>query len=190
MTQLSEIDATMVTRGTRSTGVVLDSLKAFRRVAVWDNLKFPNLKVFGRFAAIAAMTDSPLIYTQDDDVILDDGGFEALLGAWRPGRIALNFPKGNRRNYEGHHGNIALIGFGAIFEPRLVGKAFSRYFEKFPADDLFLSQCDRVFTALNDWTAVDVPKRDMPWAGDSQSMEADPECGNLMVRIKERISSI
>jgi hypothetical protein len=190
VTQLSEIDATVVTRGTRTIAVVLPSMRSFRKVAVWDNSKFPNLKIFGRFAAVASMTDSPLVYTQDDDVVVDDGGFEALLGAWRPGRIALNFPKGNRRNYEGVHGNIALIGFGAIFEPRLVGKAFSRYLDKFPMDELFLSQCDRVFTALNDWTAVDVPKRDMPWAGDSQSMESDPNNGNLLTEIKRRIAQL
>ena len=190
VTTKGDVDAVVVTKGTRGIVQVLESLSEFRHLSVWDNSVYPNLKIFGRYAAVGTMTKSPLVYVQDDDLTLDDGGFEALMSAWRPGMVALNFPKGNRKNYVEAHPGIALVGFGAIFEPQLAGKAFKRYLSRWPMDDLFLRECDRVFTALNSWTAVDTPKMDMPWAGDSASMEAEDRHGDDLARIKERIAQV
>lgn len=190
MTTKADVDAVLVTRGTRGLGIILEGLREFRNIYVWDNSLRPNLKIFGRYAAVGTMCTSPLVYVQDDDVVLDDGSFEMLLSAWRPGSIALNFPKGNRRNYVDAHPGIALVGFGSVFEPQLVGKAFSKYLAKWPMDELFMRECDRVFTALNAWTAVDAPKRDMSWAGDSQSMEAEMRHGDDLAKIKERIATL
>lgn len=190
MTSKLDVDAVLVTRGTRNIELVHESLRGFGKIAVWNNSIHPNLKIFGRYVAASTMTQSPLVYVQDDDCILDDGGFEALMSAWRPGLIALNFPAGNRRNYVNAHHGIALVGFGAIFERQLIGKAFSRYLAKFPMDDLFLRECDRAFTALNAWAAVDAPKRDMPWAGNSESMESEQRHADDLTKIKERIAQV
>lgn len=190
MNTKSDIEAVVVTRGTRGIRLVTDALAGFKRTAVWDNSVHPNLKIFGRYVAVSTMTSTPLVYVQDDDLTLDDGGFEALMAAWRPGSIALNFPAGNRRNYEGVHGNVALVGFGAIFERQLIGKAFGRYLAQWPLDDLFLRECDRVFTALNSWIAVDTPKHDLPWAGGSDTMEAEGRHGEDLRLIKERIAGV
>lgn len=189
MIAASDIDAVLVTTGTRPLQQVLESLQRFRKTIVWDNTH-ANLKIFGRYVAAATLSTSRVVYVQDDDCLVPPDSQDAIIANWGWERISLNFPEGNRVNYAGVHGNIALVGFGAVFDKRLATDAFNKYFSNFRMDELFLRECDRVFTALTPWQSVDVPKENRPWAGDRFSMESESRHLGDLEMIKYRIKKI
>jgi hypothetical protein len=108
-----------------------------------------NLICYGRFLA-AAQAAHPLIYVQDDDVLVHD--IPALLQNFLadPTRIHFNlsawhYPRRGRSYY--HDCHSALIGWGAIFR-----KEWLAVLELVPArtrsSRLFLREADKYFTLL------------------------------------------
>ena len=139
---------------------VLESLSGFGEVIVWDNSKQENLKVFGRYRA-ALNAKNSVVFSQDDDCVLDAA---QVVSAYEPGKVVCNMPIAKRSEYRVLAGErIALVGWGACFSTDKVGN-FQRYFNRFGMDDLFLRECDRVFTAANELKLVDVPFRHLPHA--------------------------
>ena len=158
-----EVTACLVTRGNVSIERWLESIpKGWDRV-VYDNSMEPDLKVKGRYAAIArAMTD--VVMVQDDDCILPPESFKALAAAYTPGALVANMPA----PFRAHYSDSCLIGFGAIFDQDLPDLSFSKLPME-PAD--FERTCDVYFTALADrrlW--VDLPYENLPWAEGADRM--------------------
>jgi len=151
----SEVTAVVVTRGGYDISEVIESLAAFREVIVWDNSERKNLKVFGRYAEIGIPRG--VVYTQDDDVIVDA---VAVCAAYQPGVIVANSsPQHREINAPFYRDGIAPIGWGSVFDARLID-----VLDGWERDDLFLRECDRVFTALNKVKFIEVPFGNLPRA--------------------------
>src|SRR5262249_8187237 len=94
----------------------------------------------------------------------------------------------HRRRYDGT--GMALLGFGSAFEPSLAVSAFSRYLSRWPMDELFLRECDRVFTALNKIKLVDAEFEHLPWADDGSRMLWDEAHEAALHEIAKRIREL
>ena len=150
-----DITAVVVTRGGYDISEVLDSLKGFREVKVFDNSVSPvDWRVFGRYMAMD--NTEGVIYTQDDDVIVDAA---AIVAAYEPSVIVANWPTHHREiNAPLYKGSIGPVGWGAVFDRELVEETMSGW----PLNELFLRECDRVFTGMNQTKWIDIPFRHIP----------------------------
>ena len=152
-----EVTACLVTRGDVDLTEILDSFPPEWGVVVWDNSKETDLAVEGRYAAInRALTD--VVYTQDDDCVLERDSLLALAEHYQTGVLTANMPA----EFRPHYRDSCLIGFGAIFDQDLPDLSFGRLTER---PSMFERTCDVYFTALAEHLQlVDVPKRNLPWA--------------------------
>lgn len=189
---VSDVSAVLVTRGDVDLDPILESLPSEWEVLEWNNgaravYRHPapnrywnadDLSVYGRFAAIE-LTSSPVIYVQDDDVVLPRESIDALLDAYEPGVVTCVMSE----HHQTHTLDSALVGFGAVFDRELPPRAFVRWwFEqqtgRWPkweflapeAKDLFCRTCDVIFTALTPRKAIDVPYRYLPQASNDDRM--------------------
>jgi hypothetical protein len=154
-----QTSAVLVTRGDVDLAPVLDSLP-FDDIVVWDNSKRKeDLKVFGRYAAVKEVRHS-VIYTQDDDCVVDVG---AVLAAYEPGRVVSNMPAAKRSEYRGIAPGVALVGWGACFDADCT-LVLDRYIARYGRDELLLRECDRVFTSLTPQKLIDVSVTHRPHA--------------------------
>jgi hypothetical protein len=108
-----------------------------------------NLICYGRFLA-AAQAAHPLIYVQDDDVLVHD--IPGLLQKFMrdPTRIHFNlsawhYPRRGRSYYQESHS--ALLGWGAIFRKEWLA-ALDVVPAKTRSSRLFLREADKYFTLL------------------------------------------
>lgn len=127
-----------------------------------------------------------LIYTQDDDCVVD---VEALLGIWvRDGceGVLCNMPAAKRPEYPDA---IALVGWGCFFRKEAL-KVFDTYFQMYPKDELFVREADRVFTALNTVTLADVAVEHLPAAYGSDRMGAQGNHLASLGAIRQRIYDV
>ena len=152
------ISAVLVTKGDVDMAPLLSTLP-FDDIVVWDNSKREDLKVLGRYAAVKEAKYST-IYTQDDDCIVDAA---MVAESYEAGRVVCNMPLAKRDEYRTLAPGIALVGWGSCFDVECVG-VLDRYMERYGIDELFKRECDRVFTALNSITMIDVPFRHLPTA--------------------------
>lgn len=148
----------------------------------WDNSVRFNLKVFGRYAHIYP-GPAHRVYTQDDDCILGFGSQFDLFRAYEPGVVTCNLPAIRRPEYTD---GIALVGWGAIFDRNLTS-VFNLYLKHFPLDDLFLTECDRIFTGLNKVKLIDVPFTHLPHATAPDRMCNRPDHWEKLAEIRRRI---
>lgn len=168
------VAAVIPTRGDQDLTEVIESIPPEWEVVIWDNSKREDLAVYGRYAAIE-LTDAPVIYTQDDDAVLDPESFDTLREEYQPGVLTANMPERFRHDFYREH---CLVGFGAIFDRDLPKQAFDKFFatSRHGDDDpLFLRICDVVFTALTTRHLVDVEHRDLPWASNPERMWKQPD---------------
>jgi hypothetical protein len=161
------ISAIIVTRGGQNLMPILDSIPDEWQKLVWDNgtgrlhdfdngsprfsyfCEVPDLKVYGRYAAIEKRAVGDVIYVQDDDVIVSDPG--GIVDAWaKEGTrralkggstyytesagsslppdlsrdfVVCNMPQEFRHDFYEDH---ALVGFGAAFHRDAPARAFER----------------------------------------------------------------
>lgn len=101
-----------------------------------------------RFGACRAKHE--WIYTQDDDVIVENA-LELLKEAEKDKIVANTQPEHTEfyAKEENGGGRICLIGWGGIFHKDLLDDV-DKYLAKFPKDELFLREFDRVFTYIHD----------------------------------------
>lgn len=133
------VTACLVTRGDqpRMMERILDSL-IFDNVIVWDNSKREDMKTAGRyFAAREART--PVVYFQDDDVLVPRETQWALVEAYEPETLVAAYAHGEN---DGGFGDLPLVGAGAIVDRDLPWQMADRYLEHWPLDDDFLHYCD------------------------------------------------
>lgn len=142
---------------------------------VWANTEGSDLGVYGRYAALRAVSGSS-VYVQDDDCVLDPLALALLTSAYEPGRLVCNMPA----PFRAHYTDSGLVGFGAVFDAALPHLAFDRL-PAIPADpdettyaSWFLRCCDVVFTTLTPMTWIDVPYSNLPYATGPDRMYRQP----------------
>lgn len=166
---------------------VMESLRAagFGEILVWDNCQEVDCKVYGRYVA-AERAAFDVVYVQDDDCIVDAA---AVCRNYEPGAVTCNWPEPHRSvNANLYRGGIALVGWGAVFDKALLD-SFDDYHEMWDIDDLFLRECDRVFTALNRVNLIEVPMRHLPSAEGPDRMWRERRHLGDLEAIKDRIAA-
>lgn len=181
-----KVSAVIVTRGDVDLGSVLAPILSCPEV---DEviIRRGHGGVLERWEA-AAQASCDVVYTQDDDAIVD---VKVVLAAYQWGKVACNMPTDRRPEYPD---GIALVGWGSVFDKNSVTlsvTAFPRYRTHFPNDDdLFRREADRVFTGLSPLKLIDVPFRHLPYAHGNDRMGRRPEHGASMKAIRERIYQV
>lgn len=170
------VTAVIVTRGDVDLGPCLSSIDVETII-----IASGNGGVWERYRAAIERVSSGLVYTQDDDCVVDAA---AVIAQHQPGKVTSNMPQWKRHEYPDE---IALVGWGAVFEPHLAVEAFARYRAFFPQDDLFRRECDRVFTGLSPLKLIDVPFSHLPHAHGKERLGAQPEHLQRLAEIRKRI---
>ena len=143
--------------------------------------------VYQRYSAAATGARCDIVYTQDDDCIVD---VAAVLAAYEPGLVTCNMPAKFRPHYPD---GIALVGFGCVFyrPAALRGPAefdaFKRYAKVGFFDDLFHREADRVFTGLSPLKLIDVRKQDCWYALGQDRMGTERRHGDDLAAIRKLI---
>lgn len=203
-----EVTAVFVVRKiTKDLARIISNLPDFAAVRIFDNsaaapmngARYPrgyDAKVMGRyFAAMDAPTD--VIYTQDDDCLVDPA---PLFSAYVDGAVVCNMPSSMPWHQRDYSDTVKLVGWGALFDKRLVEPAFELYWRYFPwpkalADedlvDEFLSrECDRIFTGLNRTIEVDAAMLQLPTSTDSTRMCAENRHVEDLAKARRRVAHI
>jgi hypothetical protein len=182
----SKVSCVIVTRGNVDLRPVVDSLP-FEDIVIWDNSKAPtDSRVFGRYYGATMLAKNDVVAVQDDDAIIED--WPAILEAYEPGVIACNMGAAHRAYYAPM--GLALVGFGAVFDRSLIASTFDQYFAQFPKDELFLRECDRVFTGLNKLKPITVPYRNLPHEETTERMWRESRHGDDLLEIRHRILKV
>lgn len=166
------------------------SIKSLKTWFNWNHVV--DLRVFGRYQNIDLMwlsivpklfkqTYREVYITQDDDCILSS--IQPFLDAYTPGVVTCNVPVNRRAEY---NDGVALVGWGAIFDRGCMG-VFRTYLKHYPMDDLFLTECDRVFTGLNRVQLIDVPFTHLPHAEDADRLHKRHDHWERLREIRRRI---
>jgi hypothetical protein len=117
----------------------------FDHVIVWDNSTRPwDVKCAGRYRA-AQEAKTPVVYFQDDDVIVPRATQWALLEAYEPGVMVANWGHGDNH---GGYDDLPLVCGGAIVDRDLPLAAIDRYLEEYEADDGFYYEADFIVGVL------------------------------------------
>jgi hypothetical protein len=180
------VSAVIVTRGDVDMGPVIESLP-FDDVIVWDNATRTDFKVYGRYLAVAE-AHGEYIYTQDDDCVVSEESIAALLALRSPGSVVCNTTSAHRASYEPLH--IGLVGWGAVFQRDAPARAFARYAERWPMDDMFMRECDRIFTGLTPLRWAELPFEHLRHAGARDRMFYDPSHQSDFGTVRERIAAL
>jgi hypothetical protein len=128
--------------------LIVDSL-IFDRVIVWDNSRDPDWGCAGRYMA-AAMSDTDLVYYQDDDVTVPGSTQLELVrysGRVEHGDTDIVANWGHGSNSDGYD-DLPLVGGGAIGSRRAAWAAIRRYAIHHPIDDDFMYEADFAVGAL------------------------------------------
>jgi hypothetical protein len=123
-------------------------------------------------------------YIQDDDAIVD---VPAVLAAYEPDRVTCNMPEDHRSDYPD---GIALVGWGCVFDRADWHAPFEPYLKRWPSDDLFRRECDRVFTGCANLKLIDVPVRHLAHAHGSDRMGREARHRDDMREIRQRIYAV
>lgn len=170
--------AVLITKEKEYPKEVLDSLPEFEEVLIEVNC--PNIL---RRYELASQARNNLIYVQDDDCIADVEKLESLYN----GQIT-NAMTEHHFNWYGGSG-ITLIGWGAFFPKDMIN--FDRYLDKYPIDELFLREADRVFTFLNQpHNSFVMDINILPTATLGDRMSSTSEHWETLSKIKERLYTL
>ena len=179
---ISQITAVVVTRGGYDISEVIESLKGFGEVIVADNSIGQDYKVWGRYLPGRA-PKFPVMYVQDDDCIVDAQG---VCNCYGPGVVTVNWSAKHREvNANLYTGGLAPVGWGAVFDANL-----RKVLDGWERDDLFLRECDRVFTALNIINPREIPMRHLARANGRDRMWREPRHLEDIEAIRERIMRV
>lgn len=132
---------------------------------------------------LALKAKNDLIYVQDDDCIVDPQLiFEKYYGLITNAMTPHHFEAYKNTG-------ITLVGWGAFFPKHMID--FTKYLEKYPKDDLFLSQTDRIFTYLNQpFNSIVMDIQHLPTAVEPGRMSTSPDHWDNLAKIKERLYNI
>jgi len=133
-----DVTACLVTRGDQPDMMarIRESL-IFDNVVVWDNSKLPDWKCAGRYMA-AAIADTPLVYWQDDDVIVPPDTQAQLVKEYEE-PIVANW--GHGENPDGYE-DLPLVCGGAVADRRIALATMALYATRYPIDTAFMYEAD------------------------------------------------
>jgi hypothetical protein len=174
-----QVSAVLVTRGDVDLSPVLATLP-FDDVVIWDKTKRPeDYFIWSRYVAMQEAKHD-VVYVQDDDCLTDPA---VIASQYRPGFITANVPP-ERRDF--YRDGVTLIGWGSVFH-RSMATVFNRYLKRWPMDELFMRECDRIFTGLNRCRNIDVPFEHLPHAHGSDRMGAEKRHLQDLAEVRRRI---
>jgi hypothetical protein len=176
-----KVSAVIVSRLDHPIGEVVDSIAPHVEEII---IVRGHEGVWERWEAVAR-AKCDVIYTQDDDAIVD---VPAVLAEWDPGKATCNMPEDHRRDYPD---GIALVGWGCVFERSGSWDwPFIQHQMRFATDPIFGRECDRVFTGLSELKLIDVPIRHLPHAHAADRMGMEKRHGDDLREIRRRIYAI
>ena len=187
--KLDKMTAIVLTRGGYPVDDIVDSLHGFEQIIVADNSKRNrDRKVYLRWLAAAAARNST-IYVQDDDCIVDA---KALVHQYAEhmAPMVCNMPKDRRAEYARRPGHISLVGWGAVFNRFLLAPNLAKYLERYPEDELFDRECDRVVTYLTPHIDVEVKFEHLPRAHGDDRMGREARHGDDLAEICRRLQAL
>lgn len=193
------VSAIIVTRGDVSLDKIIgqDWPDSVGEILVHDNSVEIDLSVYGRYAAVET-AKNPIIFVQDDDVLLPRESLETILSRLTvsdPHAVVCNMPARFRDQPQYERGDSALVGFGACFHRDAPKRAFEKFVA--PADGFNLASgpwfhrtCDVTFTALTPRVLVDVPYEDLPHAHAENRMWKQPQHVEERMRMLELVRKV
>ncbi len=186
-----KVTAIVVTKGDVDLDPIRDSLAVFDQVLIWDNSKqildpCRDRKVYGRYLC-AQWADNDTVYVQDDDCLINVG---LLCDLYEPGELLCNVKSHHAKVYKERYPGISLVGWGAIYPKSMID--FSPYLAKYPEDELFDRECDRVFTWLNraKTRMVNVGIEDLKHATGKDRMGTEARHGADLVAVIEKLKTL
>lgn len=138
-----QVTACLVTRGDVDMQPILDSL-IFDQVIVWDNSKREDMKCAGRYYATLE-AETPVVFFQDDDVIVPRATQEALVEEYEPGVMTAVYGHGSTPD---GYDDLPLVCGGALVDRELPWAALNRYLDLYAANEGFLYEADFVAGVL------------------------------------------
>jgi hypothetical protein len=135
---------------------------------------------FNRYLG-ALEAEQEIIYTQDDDCITD---IKPLIRNYEPGIIVNAMTQDHAKVYRG---NQTLIGFGAIFDKKLVESVMDPKWER---DDLFLSKVDRIFATINRHNSIYPKIKILPYATNKDRLYRQKDHGDKVHAMNLRIQEL
>jgi hypothetical protein len=122
---------------------IIDSL-IFDNVIIWDNSVREDRKTAGRFYATAE-AKTPVVYYQDDDVLVPRTTQLALMEAYEPGIPTAVYAHGLTPD---GYDDLPLVCGGGLVPTEMPWQALNRYLDFWPADDGFHYDCDFIAGVL------------------------------------------
>lgn len=163
------------TRGDVDLTPILASLPPAWPVVVWDNLTRPeNLRVYGRYAALAEV-ETEFVYTQDDDAICPAA---QIARAWKRSYRDMVFLNAD-------DGETPWLGFGSIFRRDLPYVAIDRFTARYGWSDDVLWWADVIVSQLTSWRNQPFGFESLPYAVEEHRMFMQPDHYAEQARIRE-----
>ncbi len=168
MLNASEVSAVLVTRGDVDLTRILESLP-YDDVVVWDNSKRRDLKTYGRYAALPEAKHD-VVYFQDDDIVFTH--HDELMAAYESDTILANMSQGwvDGRDLV----DSVFVGAGALLDRDIPARAFARYDQLYPRDELFYLYPEALVSIPSKIKRVDLPLEVLPWGYAPNRMNAQP----------------
>lgn len=184
-----EVTACLVTRGDQPAAVkrICESL-IFERIIVWDNSQRDDMKTAGRYWATGQAT-TPVVYYQDDDVIVPRTTQLALLEAYEPGVPTAVYAHGENA---GGYDDLPLVGAGALVDRGMPMEAMRRYIKHGGSGgDSFLYYCDFAIGVLYPrFKHLHLPFEILPVAQDPSRLCNQPWAADMKLEVTERARAI
>jgi len=176
-----DVSAVLVTRGDVDLREIVDSIgrAGVRDLLVWNNSFEPiDLKVFGRYAAMADVRNE-LVYVQDDDAVCPVAEIiAAYAGCDAP--LLVNVPAGEK----------PWVAWGAVLHRGAAMLALDTYQHHYSTDDDFVSWADVIVSSFTAWESIDLGHRDLPWATAPNRMSLQPDHYPGQARVEARCLEI
>lgn len=186
MIDRAQVTAVIPTKGGYPLDDVLAPLVGFKAIHVEADIPESRTWLWNRFwranMKLMAGIDS-VFFSCDDDAIVEPA---PILAAYEPDAVVCNMPQARRWEYPD---GIALMGWGSVFDTSCLA-AISRYLKRWPADELFYREVDRIFTALNRVILVDVPFKHLDRATAPDRMGQESRHMADLAEIRRRIAVV
>lgn len=182
---MAPISACLLTKGDREEELdrvitYLDALNLFDEILIKRDA---GERLYGRYVCVDEARND-IVYVQDDDCIVTN--VRDIIEAYKKGVVVCGMTAERWPFYE--NSKTKLVGWGAVFDKNLVD--FSKYLDKFPNDDLFKIEADRVFTYLNKCEMVKTDVMHFPCAYSSTALSLRKNHDQYHEEIKRRLEQL
>jgi LmbE family N-acetylglucosaminyl deacetylase len=174
---------------------IVDWLKRIEfidEVIVWENKPEDNKGVYARYLAAIRLARNELIYTQDDDCVIEN--IREIYTTFDGRHLSNGIKPARMKDYGSQKRDgpyITLVGWGAFFKRDWVS-CFDPYLRKYGEDSILYSMADRVFTFLlaRKHNTIEARVRDFPSATGPMAMHLQPNHQNEIAEVKKRLRGL